>query len=479
MGNLTDCEAAPPISSPRSNRFLPFADPACINASVSTDSYSSTFIMTNDPPTVQLTAEFISPITPKDLFRQSLPFSYLSLTVASLDDASHRVEVYSEINGLWLADEEKEQLEWFGVERSGWTGMRVRLEDQRLFWEEGGELENGNDHILHGDLWYAARSDSSKVKTTYSVGDNFVETRQLFDDVGRLGDRLNSTFRQTRTRDDFDQEMVEDEPVFALAHYFGKVSSDTSLADRSVLLTIGHIRDPIVQYKVAGPEVQHLRPLWTAEFESAEEVVDFFLDDFEHMIKLSQEFNSQMYDDARRVESEEYGHTLAVSTRQIFMALEGAIHHSSEPKNGALLTYTPISKRPIPALYLLKEVSSNGNCQTVDVIAPFLPFGLYACPNLFPLLLEPVYEYSESGLWRPITPAHDLGAHYPNMTGHDDYENEPLPIEEAGNMLAMALAGLRIDEPAAKQQATTYYHLLTKWADYLVREALFPKLQSE
>lgn len=46
-------------------------------------------------------------------------------------------------------------------------------------------------------------------------------------------------------------------------------------------------------------------------------------------------------------------------------------------------------------------------------------------------------------------------------------------------MLAMALSGLRIEEPAAKQQAEVYYHLLTRWADYLVREAIFPKRQSE
>jgi hypothetical protein len=58
---------------------------------------------------------------------------------------------------------------------------------------------------------------------------------------------------------------------------------------------------------------------------------------------------------------------------------------------------------------MLKEVSSNGNCQTVDVIAPFLPFMLYASPNMLPMLLESQFRYSASGAWKHGPPAHDLG----------------------------------------------------------------------
>lgn len=46
-------------------------------------------------------------------------------------------------------------------------------------------------------------------------------------------------------------------------------------------------------------------------------------------------------------------------------------------------------------------------------------------------------------------------------------------------MLAMALSGMRIGEPAARQQAETYYNLLIRWTDWLVRECIFPKRQSE
>lgn len=47
---------------------------------------------------VQLNLTFLSPITPNDLKRQSLVFSYLNVEVASLDGRSHDVQVYSDIS---------------------------------------------------------------------------------------------------------------------------------------------------------------------------------------------------------------------------------------------------------------------------------------------------------------------------------------------------------------------------------------------
>jgi len=47
---------------------------------------------------VQLNLTFLSPITPNDLKRQSLVFSYLNVEVASLDGQSHDVQVYSDIS---------------------------------------------------------------------------------------------------------------------------------------------------------------------------------------------------------------------------------------------------------------------------------------------------------------------------------------------------------------------------------------------
>lgn len=48
---------------------------------------------------VTLNVEFLSPVYPTDLKRQSIPFSYLIVKARSLDGASHSVQVYSDVSG--------------------------------------------------------------------------------------------------------------------------------------------------------------------------------------------------------------------------------------------------------------------------------------------------------------------------------------------------------------------------------------------
>ncbi|KAL7337055.1 hypothetical protein BJY59DRAFT_705101 [Rhodotorula toruloides] len=510
MGNLTDW-------------------PAAVNASVRHTAAETAFTLTNDPPTVALHASFLSPVTPADIFRQSVPFSYLHLTVESLDGQPHEVEAYSEINGLWLADEEDEQIEWEAVERKqeGWTGLRSRLRNQRIFEEAykkdpfSGELVS-TDRILQGDVWYAAKTPAaSPIRTTFSAGGDAKQTRRTFAQTGGFPATSNSTSpRPIRSRSSSNSSLIIDEPVFAFSHTFGRVSPSTPTSHRSALLAIGHVRDPLVRYMAGtadSPRLLHLRPLWASTFHTVEHLLSWFLDDYSTAKDMSDAYNSKLYADARAVEDQEYGHVVAISTRQVFMALEPVWDESGSTEAG-LVAWSPITGEPIPAMVMLKEISSNGNVQTVDVITPFLPFLLYSSPTLLPLLLEPIYRYMSTGLYMPTPPAHDLGDHYPNATGHNDFLYPGLPIEEAGNMLALALAGMRVSRPSiaplavhqrllhwwdgvgsdarppvgweaevgvgrdhrregarmAWAQAREYYPLLKRWAQYLEENSLFP-----
>lgn len=47
---------------------------------------------------VEMKITFMSPLTPNDLKRQSLVFSYLDVQVSSLDGNKHDVQVYSDIS---------------------------------------------------------------------------------------------------------------------------------------------------------------------------------------------------------------------------------------------------------------------------------------------------------------------------------------------------------------------------------------------
>jgi hypothetical protein len=124
----------------------------------------------------------------------------------------------------------------------------------------------------------------------------------------------------------------------------------------------------------------------------------------------------------------------------------------------------------------LKEISSGGFSQTVDVVFPAAPIFIYTNPVLLKLLLDPLFEQQETpGQW-PNTYSivsysnilysyfllmlwqHDLG-NYPSALGHKDGVDEYQPLEECGNMLIMTLAYAQRtnDTPYLKQHYRTWH----------------------
>jgi len=61
---------------------------------------------------VGVNVTFLTPITLKDLKRQSLPASYLSLAFWSLDKKYHSVTLYTDIDGWWLSGDGNSHLRW-------------------------------------------------------------------------------------------------------------------------------------------------------------------------------------------------------------------------------------------------------------------------------------------------------------------------------------------------------------------------------
>jgi hypothetical protein len=81
---------------------------------------------------------------------------------------------------------------------------------------------------------------------------------------------------------------------------------------------------------------------------------------------------------------------------------------------------TQLCGTPSKPYLFLKEISSDGNVQTVDVVFPAMPIFLYLNPKLVKYLLEPLYENQESGKFPQTYSIHDVGANYPRATGHPD-----------------------------------------------------------
>lgn len=184
--------------------------------------------------------------------------------------------------------------------------------------------------------------------------------------------------------------------------------------------------------------------------------LQFFYDDYSSSHSLCSELDAKVAKDSRTAAGEDFLTIIALTVRQAF----GAVQLCGFPSDQYLF---------------MKEISSDGNMNTVDVIFPAHPIFLYMNPELLRLLLRPVFELQESGKYPNAYAMHDIGAHYPNATGHPDGNDEKMPLEECGNMVIMALAY------AQKSGNTAYlarhYQKLLQWAGYLVDDALYPANQ--
>lgn len=126
-------------------------------------------------------------------------------------------------------------------------------------------------------------------------------------------------------------------------------------------------------------------------------------------------------------------------------------------------------------MVFLKEISSDGNVNTVDVIFPSWPIFLYTNPDLGRRLLEPLFAYQKTGLYPNKWSVHDLGSSYPNALGHNDGSDEAMPVEESGNMLIMTLSYAQKSGDTSLIAAN--YALLQQWTQYLIEDSLVPANQ--
>jgi hypothetical protein len=186
------------------------------------------------------------------------------------------------------------------------------------------------------------------------------------------------------------------------------------------------------------------------------EKVTFFHKDFSQATQQSKALDAKVEVDSTNAAGKDYATITSLSVRQAFGALQ-------------------LVGTPSQTYLFMKEISSNGNTQTVDVVFPLHPILLYFNPSLLKLMLDPLFENQESGHYPNMYSIHDLGAHYPNATGHPDGKDEEMPVEECGNMLIMTLAyAQRSGDVSYLKQ---HYQKLSQWTSFLVQDSLIPASQ--
>jgi len=408
--------------------------PTMRQISLTVTATKSTFVLQQGG--VEVTIEFFSPVEPGDLRRQGMPLSYISATARAVDGHSHQVSLYFDISGEWAYDDSNAQISW-NETTIGTGGARlISLTNTPVTPKV---LAEGNDTALWGTVTWTTEH---RTGLTYQIGADGDVRAQMVNN-GVLADTVDAN--QPRAINDH-------YPVFA----FNLDLGDVRAAAAPMVISIGHIREPAVSY-LGTP----LPPLWKSYFPVWQDMVAFFHRDFPQASVRADRLDDKIAGDARRAGGEQYAALLALSLRQAYAGTE------------------LVSRNGKPWVFL-KEISSSGNMSTIDLVYPCMPVFLYADPAYLGLLLAPILEYPEHGGWPKPFAEHDLGAHYPNADGHNDGNEEDMPVEESANVLIMTAAYLqRTDVKAARAFATTHYAILKKWADYLVGNALDPDRQNQ
>ncbi|EOD52717.1 putative glutaminase a protein [Neofusicoccum parvum UCRNP2] len=351
---------------------------------------------------LELVLSFLSPITPTSTLRQSIPASYVSVHVTGTFD----IDVYIDVNGQWVSGHRDARIVWdFSHnaldEQHRLKTFKVTREEELLFTEN---RFGGNAQAEWGSLYFTAPSDVRHECGTSAI------LRQRFSATGTLENVVDDAFRS----------IMDEEPVFAFSKSFRLSGNSSEPASDSVVFTMAHIQDEVVQFASARG-LTYMRPLWKSWFGDVEKLLTYHYLDFANAVALADKYSAQLAIDAYQSGSENYVDIVALSARQVM----GATSFSGTPEN--------------PVLFL-KEISSNGNSQTVDVIFPAWPFFLYTNPRWGAWLLEPLIEHMNSGQYPNDYSMHDLGSHFPNMTGYPDGNDEYMPVEECGDMLIMGLS---------------------------------------
>ncbi|TFK45399.1 DUF1793-domain-containing protein [Heliocybe sulcata] len=404
-----------------------------VQKSLNWTSSQSTFVMTAGG--VDLTANFLSPVDPTDLVSQSLPFSYLAVTAASNDGKSHSVQVYSDISAEWISGDVALTANW-NTSTGDVLTHRVQLANQSTYAEVG-------DHVQYGSAYYSTLNANG---VTYQSGEDAV-VRAQFVGNGALLNTQDTTFRAVQDR----------WPVFGFARDLGTVNAATD----AVLFSIGHVRDPAIKYIVAGGATQDRSLYFWSQYGTVDEAIADFLADYGNALSAANTFDAKVQSDASKV-SANYADIVALSIRQSLAAFELTI---SKAGDGSWNTSD--------VMMFMKEISSDGNTNTVDVLYPAWPVLLYTNPELGKYALLPLLAYQTSGQYPNQWSVHDIaGAHYPQAIGHNDGKDEAMPVEECGNMLIMALSYTQ--KTGDQSLIKTYYSLLDQWTQFLITDSLIP-----
>jgi hypothetical protein len=373
---------------------------------------------------VDLTLSFLSPLLLDELEVTARPVTYVTLGTRSRDGKPHAVQVFFGASGSLASNTPQQEV----VTKTGTTaGLRyqaVGTKEQPVLQKKGDNLR-----IDWGHAYLAVPAAAG-----YQL-------------AAGTAPALKKAFLSTGTVPGGSAPAAGPAQSVGLAATldFGRV---TSAAERHLLLAYDD--EYSVQY--FG---QNLRPWWRRDGKTgANELLQQAEQDYARLRTKSTQFDRQLYADAEAAGGKAYADLCQLAYRQ------------------AISAHKIVASPKGEVLFLSKENYSNGSIGTVDVTYPSAPLFLLYNNELAKGLLRFIFEYSESGRWTKDFPAHDIGT-YPLANGQT--YGEDMPVEEAGNMMILTAAAVRMD--GTPDFARQHWATLTKWVGFLKRDGFDPANQ--
>jgi hypothetical protein len=387
---------------------------------------------------MQVNLTFLNPIEPGDWVKQSIPFSYLALSAKSLDGAAHTVQVYSDVSGEWTSGDRSQVIFWGTTSIDNVVYHTVKLQNPAIFNEISSMAE-------WGSFYYAMESTNN---VTFKIAQDIV-SRPLFVLNGVLDNQTDPNFRP----------ISPNFAVFAISRDLGLIQA----TEDPVVWAVGLTMDPVIHY--TGPFGAATRSLfYKTQYSNDTSLIIDFLGDFANASSRAQKLDQKILQGAAPV-SNLLGDLVSLATAQVYGSTQLTIGTDA---NGSY-------NRSDVMMFMKNIGGSNTNrVNAVETLYSAFPAFMYIDPTLGRFLLEPLLQLQASPGYTISYAATDLGSSYPNVTISNS--NHDQGVEQTGNMLIMTYAHARASGDG--NLISSYYTLLTSWADYLSNSTLFIHDQS-
>uniref|UniRef100_A0A1X7UG98 Glutaminase n=1 Tax=Amphimedon queenslandica TaxID=400682 RepID=A0A1X7UG98_AMPQE len=375
---------------------------------------------------IQLTLTFSTPAFAATDKIPTLPITFLTYTVEAIDGLSnHTIKIYYDNTAEGVVSDTKQMVIWEHAPlMRGQIAMRMGTTEQDYFGQD-------SDRINWG-YWYVSTILDRGVIATMAPA---VDTRTAFIEGKVLPPEDKNKPRACQ----------DNWPVLAIAWDFGTI---TPGQPSQRWLQISY--DQVYSMKYFGTAME---PLWKHNYENFTGLIRN--SEYETLKKACDDKDAEIIEALYSVGGQNYATISSLAWRQAI--------------GGTIAVWNNVTNEP---WVFLKEISSGGATNTVDVIFPVAPLFLWDLPEALQLMLLPLLNYANNGTkkygldipynleWAP----HHLG-HWP-VCDLEPNNEEQMPVEASGDMLLM-IAGVVL-QTKNLTFLDPYWPLLTIWADFIV-----------